>query len=103
MIIVLAQLLLRVMVGVKMPDVTPSEIAKNNRGREDVGIYLTYKRFDELLATAWDEGHQTHWKRHWDDGCECYAYSSSECACGLYGTGELLSLKENPYSQVDSE
>lgn len=28
---------------------SPSEIAKNNRGREDVGVYMSYKRFDEHL------------------------------------------------------
>ena len=51
-----------------------------------------------LLAKAWDEGHKHSWRRG-PDGCQCYAYSSSECACGDYGTGELLSLKDNPYRE----
>ena len=48
------------------------------------------------LAQAWDEGHETWWKRGPDD-CQCGAWSSSECGCGLYGSGELLSLADNPY------
>lgn len=56
--------------------------------------------FDEWLtgvkAQAWDEGHRHRWRRGSDD-CRCDAWSSIECACGLYGTGELLSLGDNPY------
>lgn len=51
----------------------------------------------EVKAEAWDEGHRHRWRRDRDDGCTCAAWSSDECACGLYGTGELLSLKDNPY------
>lgn len=50
----------------------------------------------EAKAEAWDEGHRT-WQQRGPDDCQCYAYSESECGCGLYGTGELLSLKSNPY------
>lgn len=32
-----------------MPDVEPWDIALNNRQREDVGLFMTYKRFDEML------------------------------------------------------
>jgi hypothetical protein len=49
-----------------------------------------------LAAEAWDEGHKTRWRRGMDE-CICSAWSSSECGCGLYGTGELLSLGDNPY------
>ena len=58
------------------------------------------RAFDEWLAgvkaQAWDEGHRHRWRRGPDD-CRCNAWSSIECACGLYGTGELLSLGDNPY------
>ena len=50
----------------------------------------------EVLAQGWDEGHRHRWRRGPDD-CFCGAWSSIECACGKYGTGELLSLKDNPY------
>lgn len=53
----------------------------------------------EALAKAWEEGHKTRWRRGWDD-CQCSAWSSSECACGRYGTGELLSLGDNPYREA---
>lgn len=51
-----------------------------------------------LMARAWDEGHKHRWSRG-DDGCECAAHSLGECSCGLYGTGELLSLNANPYRE----
>ena len=50
----------------------------------------------EIRADAWDEGHKTRWRRGPDD-CHCAAWSSSECACGKYGIGELLSIHDNPY------
>ena len=50
----------------------------------------------EVLAEAWDAGHQYPWKRGPDD-CRCGAWSSNECACGLYGTGPLVSLADNPH------
>lgn len=50
----------------------------------------------KVKAAAWDEGHK-HWWRRGPDNCHCAAWSSSECGCGEYGTGELLSLKDNPY------
>ena len=53
----------------------------------------------EVKAEAWDEGHRHRWRRDRDDGCTCAAWSSNECACGLYGTGELLSLADNPYRE----
>ena len=48
----------------------------------------------DLLAAAWDEGHETPWQRERDD-CRCFAWSSSECGCGRYGTGRLIT--PNPY------
>ena len=48
------------------------------------------------LAAAWDEGHLTSRKRG-PSGCKCGAWSNGECACGLYGTGAVLSLAANPY------
>ena len=48
------------------------------------------------LAKAWDEGHLTSWKRG-PSGCKCGAWSAGECGCGLYGTGDVLSLAANPY------
>lgn len=50
----------------------------------------------ETIAQAWDEGHRHLWKRGPDE-CMCGAWASMECACGKYGTGELLSLNDNPY------
>lgn len=32
-----------------MPDVLPWDIAMNNRDRSDVGLWISYKRFDEAL------------------------------------------------------
>lgn len=51
----------------------------------------------QVKAEAWDEGHKTRWRRDPDDGCTCGAWAEIECGCGNYGTGELLSLNDNPY------
>ena len=48
------------------------------------------------LAAAWEAGHREPWRRG-PSGCQCSAHSYGECACGLYGTGELRSLDANPY------
>lgn len=70
--------------------------------RDEVTAYAARVEFDRWLnqvkSEAWEEGHLHRWNRHWNDGCICEAWSSSECGCGKYGTGELLSLKDNPYS-----
>jgi hypothetical protein len=50
----------------------------------------------EVAAAAWDEGHNARRSRG-RSKCNCGAWSDGECACGLYGTGELLSMKDNPY------
>jgi hypothetical protein len=50
----------------------------------------------EVASAAWDKGHKTRHRRG-PDKCRCSAWSAGECACGRYGTGELLSLKDNPY------
>jgi hypothetical protein len=55
------------------------------------------ERDRETAAKAWGEGHTTRWRRDPDDGCTCGAWASIECACGRYGSGELLSLNDNPY------
>lgn len=52
----------------------------------------------EVKAEAWAEGHTHSWRRGPDE-CQCYAHSWSECACGEYGAGELLSLNDNPYRE----
>jgi hypothetical protein len=57
---------------------------------------ITSAQLATAKADAWDEGHETPWKRGPDD-CECGAWGHNECLCGRYGTVELLSLKENPY------
>lgn len=36
--------------------VSPFDIAKNNRGNDEIGIYLSYKRLDEILDEAKWEG-----------------------------------------------
>lgn len=72
-----------------------------------IGITAALEAADLLLASpvirriqaeAWDAGHKTRWRRG-PDSCHCEAWSRSECACGKYGTGELLSLKENPHRE----
>lgn len=35
-----------------MPDVLPWDVAMNNRDRSDVGLWISYKRFDEALEQA---------------------------------------------------
>lgn len=47
-------------------------------------------------AEAWGKGHRTPWVREPDE-CECGAWSSNECGCGLYGTGRIVTT--NPYRQ----
>lgn len=67
------------------------------------------KQFEAWLAEhdrkvserVWVEGYKTAWKRGPSE-CKCYAYSSSECGCGKYGTGVLLSLNDNPYRKEDN-
>lgn len=46
---------------------------------------------------GWKEGHLHRQRRDWDDGCRCAAWDESECGCGRYGSGKLLSLADNPY------
>ena len=53
----------------------------------------------EIAAKAWHEGHLLRWRRGVDD-CHCSARSAGECGCGRYGTGEMLSLADNPYSKT---
>ena len=50
----------------------------------------------QALAKAWDEGHETWWERG-PDGCDCDVTRWEDCSCFLYGTGDLLSLAQNPY------
>lgn len=57
---------------------------------------MTEEEIRAALAEAWDKGHKTRWRRG-PDNCRCSAWSSSECGCGEYGNGELLSLQQNPY------
>lgn len=57
----------------------------------------------EVAEKAWDEGHKTRWRRDPDDGCTCGAWAEIECGCGNYGTGELLSLNDNPYREGKSD
>ena len=54
-----------------------------------------------VAAQAWDEGHKTPHRRG-PDNCMCGAWSRIECGCGLYGTGPLESLTENPYRTEES-
>ena len=76
---------------------------------ESAGLNDPCPEFDSWLAEherkvserVWAEGHMTAWKRG-PSGCKCYAYSSSECGCGKYGTGALLSLNDNPYRKEDN-
>ncbi len=53
---------------------------------------------NSVRAAAWEKGH-LHRQRRGPDDCHCYAYYPGECACGRFGTGELISLKDNPYKQ----
>jgi len=58
--------------------------------------------FDRWLAAekakAWEEGHR-HRQRLGPDDCACGAWYEGECACGQYGTGDLLSLADNPHRE----
>ena len=51
---------------------------------------------------AWAEGHATWWNRGPDD-CDCDVNSWLDCGCGLYMTGDLLSLEKNPYRAAKIE
>lgn len=50
----------------------------------------------ELMAVGWDEGHRTEQLRE-PDGCMCGAWCENECACGLYGSGKIIT--PNPHRQ----
>lgn len=66
-----------------------------------LSIFAAQPTVREAKAEGWDEGHQHRWRRGPDE-CICAAWSRIECACGKYGTGELLSLADNPYrSEAD--
>ena len=66
----------------------------SDRARHRAGIAAVVA---EAKAEAWDEGHVAYQRRDGDDGCSCGAWSGGECLCGLYGTGTLLSVNDNPY------
>ena len=70
-------------------------------GRADFAIWLA-EHDRKVSEKAWDDGHVTP-QRRGPDECECFAYSSGECACGLFGTGPLLSSAENPYRKAVDE
>lgn len=104
-----------------MSDYTPTTNRVRNSYANDIASYPTpanvfeadaradsaKEEFDRWLAEharkvkaeAWDEGHK-HRHRLGQDECQCDAWNIGECACGLYGTGELLSLNDNPYRDV---
>ena len=58
--------------------------------------HATIERLRAENAIAWATGHSHPWRRGPDE-CRCGAWAKIECACGRYGTGELLSLADNPY------
>lgn len=60
---------------------------------------VIHTNFGEMLAKAWDEGHKTRQIRE-PDSCMCFALSSSECGCGLYGSGRIIT--PNPYSESET-
>ena len=64
------------------------------RAAEHAAVNALAAVLPDLLAAAWDEGHETPWKREPDD-CRCGAWSSIECGCGHYGTGRIIT--PNPY------
>jgi len=80
-------------------------LAKTNAARATHDPDGTVRRYSapllaearRIAVAAWAEGHQHPWRRETSD-CHCGAWSSSECGCGKYGTGELLSLADNPYA-----
>ena len=54
----------------------------------------------EAKAEAWDEGHRTPQDRE-PDGCQCGAWYEGECACGLFGTGTIIT--PNPYRKEQDQ
>ncbi len=75
------------------------EYTPTTEGERD-GFALWLAAHDrEVAAKAWDEGHRHPQRRDPDDGCRCGAWNEGECACGLYGSGRLLSLDDNPYRE----
>lgn len=50
----------------------------------------------EAKAEAWSEGHLIR-QRFGPDDCPCSAWNEDECGCGLYNSGEIVSLDDNPY------
>jgi len=64
-----------------------------------LALFAQQPTVGEVKAEAWDEGHRHAWRRGPDE-CMCSAWSSNECACGRYGSGELLSLADNPYREA---
>lgn len=92
---------------VRIMDEWVDDLAPLNRGafkfaaraiaeRYPLGLTVQPTVEAEVKAQAWDEGCRHRWRRGPDD-CRCDAWSSIECACGKYGTGDLLSLEDNPY------
>jgi len=91
---------------------TTNDVRKFYQGqleKADDGVYMfvdeekSNAEFDRWLAgvkaEAWDEGH-LHYQKLGPDKCVCWAWSESECACGEFGTGAVVSLSENPYRQA---
>ena len=68
---------------------------------EVLALIAALKEARERVADVWDEGHKAPWRRG-PDSCRCSAWSSGECACGMYGNGELLSLNDNPYRRSET-
>ena len=55
---------------------------------------------EQVKAEAWDEGHRTPQDREPDD-CQCGAWYEGECACGLFGTGTIIT--PNPYRKEQDQ
>lgn len=91
-----------------MSELTTTQEVREAYQASDDGVDFT-RRFNErgdefdrwlsgVLADAWDEGHRTYQKREPDE-CYCSAWSEGECACGLYGTGKIIT--PNPYRRTE--
>lgn len=71
--------------------------AFTNAGEDPRAVFRRWLR--GRLADAWDEGHQRR-RRRGPDCCLCEAWDEGECGCGEYGTGQLVSLGDNPYRSM---
>ena len=79
---------------------TERSIVREGLANRATARKMVNRWLEQVKAEAWDEGHRTPQIREPHD-CRCGAWYEGECACGLFGTGEIIT--PNPYREKEQD